>query len=250
MTWNGTEYDFHGACDLVLLHNPNFAGGLGMELHIRTKIDTWWSYIETAALRVGEDTFEVMGGDGLKYWFNGNPGRTNLKNGKALGKKLAGEYKIRFRWLNNHQHQFKVDFGNGEAVTFKTFKEFVRVNVESSTYGDFHESSGLMGSYPSGMLLARDNSTIMEDVNEFGKEWQVHSSEPKLFHNKDGPQHPERCSMPTISETASGRQRRLGESMITREDAEVACAHVDQANRNACVFDVLATNDLDMVGTY
>jgi hypothetical protein len=29
-----------GACDLVLLHNPDFANGLGMDLHIRTKIDT------------------------------------------------------------------------------------------------------------------------------------------------------------------------------------------------------------------
>lgn len=39
---------------------------------------------------------EVMGGDGLKYWINGQMGRTNLKNGRALGRKLAGEYNIRF----------------------------------------------------------------------------------------------------------------------------------------------------------
>ena len=171
MDWNGTLYDFHGACDLVLLHNPGFANGLGMEIHMRTEIDTWWSYIKTAVLRIGDETFEVMGGEGLKYWINGKAGKTNLKNGRTLSKELAGKYKIRFRWMNGNQHQFKVDLGNGEAILFKTFKQFVRVQVEAWSPEDFVGSSGLMGSFPGGVHLARDNTTVIDDVNRMGQEW-------------------------------------------------------------------------------
>ena len=45
------------------------------------------------------------------------------------------------------------------------------------------------------------------------------------------------------------RHRRLGEAKITQEEAETACAHLgnkDSAEKAACVFDVLATGDLDI----
>lgn len=248
-TWDGTQYDFHGACDLVLVKNPDFANGLGMDVHIRTKIDTWWSYIETAVIRIGGDTFEVKGGDGLNYWFNGNPGRQNLKSGgRALGHKLAGKYKIKFRWLNDRQHQFRIELDNGTTVIFKTFKEFVRVNIQTESAEDFSSSIGLMGSYPEGVHFARNNSTVIDDVDAFGNLWQVQSSESMLFHKKDGPQHPTQCTMPLVTE--DGRKRRLGEAGITQQDAEVACSRINGASHDACVFDVLATNDKDMAGSY
>ena len=224
-----------------------------MDIHIRTKIDTWWSYIETAVLRIGKDRFEVQGGEGLNYWFNDNPGRTNLSEKRALGRKLAGQYKIHFHQLNDRQHQFKIELNNGDAVIFKTFKEFVRVNVDTkSAYSkDFVSSVGLMGTYPSGLHKSRDNSTVVEDVNAFGNLWQVQpATEGMLFHSVDGPQHPQRqCTMPTMTE-ASRKKRRLSESMISQEDAELACARVSASDRDACVFDVLATNDKDMAGSY
>jgi hypothetical protein len=191
-----------------------------------------------------------MGGDGLKYWINGNPGKTTLKHGRALDHKLAGEYMIRFRWQNEHQHSFTIDLGNGESVLFKTYREFVRVNLEDKNHDTFAGSSGLMGSFPGGLLYNRANSTILEDVNAFGQEWQVLDNEPKLFRNVDGPQHPQRCDMPTVLQTASNSRRRLGESMISRFDAERVCSRVDESNRGACVSDVLATNDVDMVLSY
>lgn len=41
-SWSGQTYDFHGGCDLVLLQDPDFANGLGLNIHIRTKIKTWY----------------------------------------------------------------------------------------------------------------------------------------------------------------------------------------------------------------
>eukprot|EP00980_Cylindrotheca_fusiformis_P023719 scaffold10864_cov205-Cylindrotheca_fusiformis.AAC.1 len=45
------------------------------------------------------------------------------------------------------------------------------------------------------------------------------------------------------------RRRRLGESSITNEQAEAACAPIEDAlDRKDCVYDVLVTQDLTMVG--
>ena len=54
---------FLGACGLVLLDNWKFANGLGMMIHVRTKQVNWWSYIETAVLKIGNETLEVPGGE-------------------------------------------------------------------------------------------------------------------------------------------------------------------------------------------
>ncbi|CAB9526735.1 expressed unknown protein [Seminavis robusta] len=56
------KYDFHGACDLVFLDNPDYNNGQGMKIHIRTKIVKWWSYVEQVVVQIGNDTLEVMGG--------------------------------------------------------------------------------------------------------------------------------------------------------------------------------------------
>jgi hypothetical protein len=47
------------------------------------------------------------------------------------------------------------------------------------------------------------------------------------------------------------RQRRLDESSIKEEDAEAACAGLkDPLDRKDCVYDILATQDLDMAGAF
>jgi len=58
--------------------------------------------------------------------------------------------------------------------------------------------------------------------------------------------------MPDATEAIKAKKirRRLGEVFITKEEAAQACARVDEADRDACIFDVLATNDKDMAGSY
>ena len=173
-----------------------------------------------------------------------------MKNGKVLDYKLAGKFTIRFRWQNERQHSFTVNLGKEDAVIFKTYKEFVRVNLDAQNHEKFAGSSGLMGSFPGGLLYDRANATIIDDVNAFGQEWQVLNSETKLFRTVDGPQHPQRCAMPTVPKIDSDSSRRLGESLLTREEAERVCARVDKSGQDACVSDVLATNDIGMASSY
>ena len=103
-----------------------------------------------------------------------------------------------------------------------------------------------MGSFPRGIKLARDSTLVMDELDTFGQEWQVLDSEQNLFHNIAGPQHPVRCEIPTYSEM----RRRLGESTVTIKQAQKACANVNKEVVDLCVFDVMATSNKLIVGSY
>ena len=47
--------------------------GLGLHVHIRTKIEKKFSYIEAAAVKIGDEVFEVIGGQDNErtYYLNG-----------------------------------------------------------------------------------------------------------------------------------------------------------------------------------
>jgi len=246
-TWGGEHFEYHGACDLVLVHNPDFANGLGMDIHIRNKRVKRWSYIDAAVLRIGDETFEIKGGVNTnEFWVNGVLGNSALENG-LLPETIAG-YAITFDWLKGitgNRRRFAIDLGNGEQVVFKTFQYFIRVNIIAVKEENFKSSVGLMGTYPEGKKVARDMTTILEDYNQFGQEWQVLPGEPMLFHTVEGAQAPEMCEMPIMATS-----RRLAESSITMAEAEIACSRVDEDDRDACIFDVLATEDKDMAGAY
>jgi len=238
--WSSEKYDFHGVCDLVLLENPAFGLGKGMDIHIRTMKTRLFSYISSAVLRIGEDTFEVRR-DG--YWLNG-------KKDASLESGISG-YSIKFKQLtekaNHDQQQYIVTLNSMESISFKTFGDMIRVDVESAKGESFKESHGLMGTYGTDSeRVGRDHITVIQDFNEFGKEWQVGADEVSLFHNVEGPQAPEECKMPI----ASANRRRLGETKVSMEDAEVACARLSGNDRDMCIFDVLAIDDTDVAGAY
>jgi len=240
-TWSGEMYDFHGSCDLVMLQNPSFGMGIGMDIHIRTKfVSQEWSCISAAALRIGENTFEVMGGKENQYWIDGVAG-------ESLEKGVAG-HAISFKQLNSVSRQFVVDLYDGESINFKVWRNFVRVDLVSASKKNYGDSLGLLGSFEKGHKIGRDKSTVFDDANEFGLEWQVLAEEPKLFHSLEGAQAPTKCAMPDTATKV--RRRRLLDKTISLEDAGIACAHVEGADRDACIFDVLATNDKDTAGAY
>jgi len=222
----------------VLLKNDGFANGLGMEIHIRTTKMRKWSYVSVAAVRIGQDTLEAMGGTKEnRFWVNGI---------KRSNKKTLSGYPFHFKQVNKKNRQFTINLGEEEKILVGTWNSFVRIEFENTKSKHFEDSMGLMGSFSTGTKLARDNATVLTDFNGFGQEWQVLDSEPKLFHDVKGPQHPKECQIPSSLEM----RRRLSEAALTQEDAKKACAHVNQAVMELCVFDVMATNDALTVGAY
>jgi len=250
-TFSGEKYDFHGICDLVLLKNPNFRNGVGMDIHVRSKKWKQWSYISTAVIRIGVETFEVAGNsDGGTYWINeveGNKskGWPNGKDHQNEQPSIAG-YSIAYRKPHRFQREYTIKLRTEEYIVIKVWKDFVRVDIQGPKNENFFGSAGLMGSFPEGLKLGRDGETILEDNNKFGQEWQVLGDDEFLFHIREGPQHPLHCELPS----KTFMRRKLAKSMLSREEAEVACSRVSESERDLCIFDVMVTADKDLAGAY
>jgi len=238
-TWTGEQFDFHGICDLVLVSNAEFDKGAGLDVHIRSKKIREWSYVDSAAVRIGTDILEVRGGESRNFWINGIEGNGNTD------KLSISEYPIQYYPTSEKSEKFIVNLGNGEGIVFKTWNSFVSVEIKNPKKDKFMGSVGLMGSFPEGTKIGRENS-IIDDINFFGQEWQVLSGEQNLFHDIEGPQHPQPCEIPSSMEM----RRRLAESFVTVEDAENACVEAGMDDKELCIFDVMATNDKSSAGAY
>jgi hypothetical protein len=233
-TWRGQHFDFHGECDLVLLHSSEFGSGLGLDVHIRTKLRRDMSYISSATVRIGTDILEVES-QGL-YYLNG------VANAE-LPSEFSG-FAFSHTQPTDKQHEFAVHLGSRERIKVKTYKDFVSVLIEQGKSKNFGDSVGLMGDFGEGRMIARDGKTILDDARIFGQEWQVLDTEPTLFQTLRLPQHPNACTLPTPIQ-ASQLRRRLLESSVDESAAEKACAHWGEG-KDDCVFDVLTTGDLEM----
>ena len=249
-TWKHEHFEFHGQCDIVMASVKNFANhqeGIDLDIHLRTNMVRYWSYIKAAAIRIGNDILEVEGsldgdeGDEKRHYHINFEYRGPLDN--------VGGYPVTINPRNDlYTIHLDKDFP-GQAIEIKTFKEFVSVKIVGATEESFGKSVGITGDFKSGKTLARDGVTVIDDFNELGMEWQVLPSDGKLFHEMARPQFPELCYLP--EDPRGDRARRLVESEITLEEAEQACASLkDPLDRTDCVYDVLATQDMEMVGAF
>jgi len=232
-TFGNTFFDFHGGCDLVLGSMPSFAKGLGLLVQLRTTTRYDYSFIESVAIKIGEDILEISSFG--QYMLNG------ISN--AVTPFMMSGHSVVYTEPRDNQHRFTIELGDNMNINVKVFKDlvYVSMDVAQGSDADFSDTVGLMGSWKTGARVARDGVTVLEDPIEFGQEWQV-QSEANLFMTARAPQYPVKCEMPDPVERSS--RRRLGES-ITAEAAGIACAHVkgDHAH-DMCIFDVIATNDL------
>lgn len=248
-TFSGERFDFHGGCDLVLLKNQAFHKGAGMDVHIRTKINSWWSYVDAAALRIGSETIEINGGDKERWLWINRKSNSRLLQEKWYRAEISG-YSVRYQQIGPSR-EVQVYLGGDEVIILKSYKDFVRVDLSLKEAKNYQGALGLLGRFPDGSRVGRDRLTLMDDVNAFGQEWQVGMEEPQIFHSYDGVvQAPQRCEIPSAP-SIQHRRRRLGESSVSKETAEAACAHlVDPSDTKACVFDVLTTEDLHMADAF
>jgi len=234
---------------MVLVRDPLFADGIGLEVHIRTKVVRFWSYIKTASILIGNDILEIEGSPDpddheTHYWFNFEyQGNADTIGGFPLSISRSG-FQKRF---------FEIDLGSkfpGQKIVLSTFREFVAVDFKANTEESFGNVVGMLGDYTSGDTVARDGVSVINDFTELGNEWQVLPADPKLFHEMEEPQFPNRCVVP--EDPRGERRRRLEESSISVEAAETACSKVlsDSLDIKDCVYDILATQDMDMVGAF
>jgi len=151
------------------------------------------------------------------------------------------------------KHSYTIDLSSKyphTSIAVQLYMGFVRVKFLGAHQKDaFGKTVGLMGDFNTGKTLARDGVTALDDFIAVGNEWQVLPSEPRLFHEAAHPQFPEPCLHP--EDPHGERHRRLDESNISVEEAEEACATLkDPLSIPDCVYDILSTQDLGMVGAF
>eukprot|EP00980_Cylindrotheca_fusiformis_P012878 scaffold3198_cov109-Cylindrotheca_fusiformis.AAC.2 len=237
---------------MILAKDATFADGLGLDIQIRTKLVRFWSYIKNAAIRIGDDILEIEGtADSLlteennHYWFNFEyQGKLNTIGGFPIKYHLKDPYMGK-RW-------FEIDLSSkypGQKIVISTYKEFVKVDYQGATAESVGNAVGMLGNFHTGDFLARDGVTKLDDYTEYGNEWQVLPHDDAIFHDVAKPQFPEKCIEP--EDPRGERRRRLDESSITEMQAEAACDSLsDPLDRKDCVYDIIATQDIGMVGAY
>jgi hypothetical protein len=249
-TWKNEHYEYHGQCDMVLAKDAEFANGLGLEVQIRTKLVRFWSYIKSAAIRIGSDIVEIEGTAdnsdfALHYWIN-------LEYRGEVGTLGGFPLTIKKPKATSHKTIIEIDLSSkypGQMIEISAWKEFIRVDFKNGSEASYGNTVGMLGDFKTGQTLSRDGVTVMDDFWAFGNEWQVLPTDDMLFHSVEQPQFPKKCIEP--EDPQGERRRRLEESSITEEQAERACDGIkDPLDRKDCVYDILATQDLDMTGAY
>jgi hypothetical protein len=195
---------------------------------------------------IGDDILEVKGGvEERSYWVNGKQGHRFMTS-RNLDFTLGG-FIGRFRAKSDHVIQYKIYLPNDQILMIRSVKDMLRVELDNTNSDDFGNSLGLMGTYGTGELMARNGTRLFQedDTDAFAKQWQVIPTDPQIFHSMEGPQYPAQCTMPTAEQTS----RRL-RSSISQIDAEKACRHVDRSEFKNCVFDVMATDDVQAADGY
>ncbi len=246
-----------------MMQSPSFASGLGLNVHIRTtRIDNElisYSYISAVAVGIGNHVLEAK--DDGSVLINGNPllpSNTDESNfaGFRLTKTIKGSRK------KIHIYDLTLSEGGGDDGAFGDDPKSIQIRVNLKTgmlfvdiEGHFNDSIGLMGraGTTKGFALARDGVTnLAGEWNSYGEDWQVASHETMLFSDKRAPQHPAGCvyqSEQTNTNTYLRRRLMDGSTnaaVVTVEVATKACEHFDGRKKEFCIFDVMATGEIEL----
>lgn len=229
-SWTGQHFSYHGECDLVLYSSPHFARK-GLDIHIRTTIRREYSFIQGLVMKFGDDYFEIAGKG--KYYHNGHAYQEPLPT--------FAEYPIvkldNATWCGDvcaEAKIYEVRFGDYGSIELALKGGFVHVEAHIS---QFPNATGLLEKFNEDGMKSR-NGTLLEDVNEYGQEWQVKESDPLLFREPRYPQYPDRCILPQKF------SRRV--DSLSRRIAQESCSHLSGPRYDMCVFDVEVTGDETM----
>ena len=248
--WNRKSFEFHGECDLVLVHSDHVNGDKKLDVHLRTVIKEWWSQIEGAAMRIGDVTLQM---EVDKFFVNGEeysdkdlPFQTSEF---YIAPPFSGNHgatpSLRGSDDKNVMKSYVVTFNDKSVVTFKILNDFMNVEINGHRE-DFEQSVGLMGTYDAGKAYGRAG-VKMETLHDFAMDWQVDPAvDPILFLEAKGPQLPtEKCRMPDPAVIARRSRRRLKADSGMYEAAQTACAGKGD-EFEACMNDVMAVGDVSM----
>ena len=124
-----------GVCDLKYLQVADIGNGMPLDIDIRTKALRDYSFIESAVVKLGNETLEVAS-YGASF-FNGVADAN-------LPVTISG-FPLKYTQKSKNQHVFRIEITSSEHIVLSTNKQIVNVMVENADGNRFSESRGLMG---------------------------------------------------------------------------------------------------------
>lgn len=218
---------------------------MNADVHIRTTIQDFYSYVESAALKVGNTIVEfhhdglVIHGHGQKQSYDALP--LELQDNKGQGHVTIDLQATNKN--NKHKTYVSVRVADNLAVLVSFTKRFMAVSIEGDDTS-LDGSVGIMGDYYTGAMVGR-HGKVWNDFTSFSFDLQVNMDDPKLFQEDRAPQLPyERCRMPDVEVISMRRRLRSHDNDELVQNANAVCQGA--VDLDLCVDDVLATGDVDM----
>lgn len=209
-------------------------------MHVRTTIDSFYSFIETAAVRIGGHVLEV---DSKKIYLDGEK-----VDAPVTFKSTDNKHEYVYKVVNaeNNKKFAVLEADKRGVVDFRFYKNYLTLSAKG-TESDLSDAQGLLGNFKEGAMMDRDGNAFDRSFEEYAFEWQVNTlaGDPALFVDDRSPQLPyARCEMPT----AARPSRRLRADTALLKQAESACAGVvgNSNDFTLCVDDVMATGELGL----
>ena len=221
-----------------MVHANDFQGGKGLDIHVRSVIENFYSLLTAVAIKVGASVFE------FNHEIVGKP--KLFVDGLEISELPHRDENFE---ISTHQmpHEgrtvniYTINLGQHTVVKLDVLDKWVFAYVKAAAV-DVANSIGLSGSFPDGRMLGRNGTDLGADRNAYGSQWQVQDNEPKLFHSTpDGhPMAPHAiCKLPSLD----------GHQYLRTQDAQLYRAAVEACQRQGlmpqdlsdCIFDVSAT---------
>lgn len=237
---------FHGECDLVLVQSPI------MDLHVRTTIAKYYSYIAAAAVKIGGRTLEISAGNSTAVRLDGrvhSMDDSKLLSFSSVYKNATYKYYQMETQRPTNCKSYVLEVTPWVFVRVKMHAEFLTVSVHGDD--DLQGAVGLLGRFPDGALVVRNGKVSTVPFVDFAIEWQVNPGDPILFDDLRPPQLPyERCRLPT-DPRPSRRLLRSTTSGLFRQALE-ACRQVAYSPQDIdlCVDDILTTGDVELAAIW
>jgi von Willebrand factor type D domain len=249
MTYDGTAYTYHGQCDLLMARSSDLDGtGISLDIHARTTIESDWSYVSNAAIRIGDDVLEIISNSNTTHYFNSAP---NLEFPIAM----ANKFIVTKHRVEAFPGEFRTDYmidlmvrnddarDRGDVIRITSFKKMLSISIDAI----LDDSYGMLGVSGKEGMLKRDLGTEIDDSTLMGLEWQVRDTEPMLFYDTQrAPQYPEQCWLPEVN----SRRRLQKQSSAAIRQAKEVCADVDNIMQQFCIHDVILTGDVQVAHMY
>lgn len=127
---------------------------------MRTKVETWYSYVQHVAVQIGLDKFELKGGfSSRRFFYNGDALATRkmTKVNIMLPFQVGGNPVYYMTQKDHVSWKVSIHLPDGQFVSVRTIKNWMRVDIENPFPEYFGSAVGLMGSFKDDQMLARDH---------------------------------------------------------------------------------------------